>query len=387
MMPLYFLAAIAILLHLGFAGARVTLSLHALSLGASPLFVGIVMSLLSLVPMLFSVQWGRQIDRIGVQKPMVVGTLLVIAGVSIGAMTTHVEMLLLVSTITGSGFMLFHLAANQTAGQLGPAEERARNFSVLALAFSTSGFLGPMIAGFSIDWVGHRATFLLLGVAPVATLLLLRWRPIRLPIDHRARAAAGRRDFFDLLRRPAMRRVFVVSGLISMSWDLFSFVMPIHGSRLGLSASVIGLILGTFGAAIFFVRLILPLVLHRVTEWKLLIATMIATAFSIVAIAFVTDTALLLALAFILGMGLGGAQPLVMALLYNYAPPGRGAEAVGMRSLIVNGIAAGIPLVFGALGAALGMVPVFVAMGVALFSGALYARSNDGATSRDPARQ
>ena len=173
-----------------------------------------------------------------------------------------------------------------------------------------------------------------------------------------------------------MRRVFIVSGLISMSWDLFSFVMPIHGSRLGLSASVIGLILGTFGAAIFVVRLILPLVLHRIREWTLLIATMFATAFSIVAIAFVTDTALLLTLAFILGMGLGGAQPLVMALLYNNAPAGRGAEAVGMRSLIVNGIAAGIPLVFGALGAALGMVPVFVAMGTALFCGGLYARGD-----------
>ena len=92
------------------------------------------------------------------------------------------------------------------------------------------------------------------------------------------------------------------------------------------------------------------------------------------AIAFVTDTLLLIVMAFILGMGLGGAQPLIMAMLYNRAPPGRGAEAVGMRSLIVNSIAAGIPLLFGAVGAALGMVPIFVAMGGALLAGGVYAR-------------
>jgi hypothetical protein len=37
-----------------------------------------------------------------------------------------------------------------------------------------------------------------------------------------------------------MRRVFIVSGLLSMVWDLFSFVVPIHGSTIHLSASTIG---------------------------------------------------------------------------------------------------------------------------------------------------
>ena len=373
-MTLYFLAAISILLHLGFAGARVNLALHAISLGASTLMVGIVMSVLSLVPMVFSVQWGRQIDRIGVQKPMVVGSVLVIAGACLGAMTTTVEMLLLVSALTGSGFMLYHLAANQVAGMLGSPDERARNFSVLALAFSTSGFIGPMATGFSIDWFGHRMTFLLLALPPALMLAALLRRPMNVPLDHRARTDKGRKNVMDLLRRPGMRRVFIVSALLSMSWDLFSFLMPIHGSRLGLSASVIGLILGSFGVAIFAVRLILPLLAHRISEWRLLVIALFTTAVMMMAIAFVTDTLLLIVMAFILGMGLGGAQPLIMAMLYNRAPPGRGAEAVGMRSLIVNSIAAGIPLLFGAVGAALGMVPIFVAMGGALLAGGVYAR-------------
>lgn len=64
---------LAILLHLAFTGSRVTLSLFALSLHASPLAVGVLMSLLALLPMTFSVAAGRLIDRVGVRKPMLAG--------------------------------------------------------------------------------------------------------------------------------------------------------------------------------------------------------------------------------------------------------------------------------------------------------------------------
>ena len=87
-------------------------------------------------------------------------------------------------------------------------------------------------------------------------------------------------------------------------------------------------------------------------------------------IPLVSDVRLLVALAFLLGMGLGGAQPMIMALLYNKAPPGRGGEAVGVRTLLLNFSQAGIPLMFGALGAALGMAPVFWTMAIALIGGA-----------------
>ena len=67
-------------------------------------------------------------------------------------------------------------------------------------------------------------------------------------------------------------------------------------------------------------------------------------------------------------------QPMIMALLYDKAPPGRGAEAVGVRTLLLNFSQSGIPLMFGALGAALGMTPVFVFMAFALGAGGWYAR-------------
>ena len=63
----------------------------------------------------------------------------------------RLESLFFVTSICGLGFLFFHVAVHQAVGLIGTDRERMRNFSLLALAFSTSSFLGPMMAGFCID--------------------------------------------------------------------------------------------------------------------------------------------------------------------------------------------------------------------------------------------
>jgi MFS family permease len=320
------------------------------------------------------VKWGRYIDRVGVRGPMYTGAALLLAGLLAGYAVPRLEMLFVVSTLAGSGFMIYHIAVNQAAGLLGTPETRTRNFTVLALAFSTSSFLGPVLAGFAIDAIGHRNTFALLSISVVIMLAIMATRRIEVPRHATALKPGEKKHVADLLRIPAMRRVFAVSGTLSMAWDLFTFVMPIHGSKLGLSASTVGLILGAFGAAVFVVRLMMPFIAPRVTEWKLILAAMFLSGATLAIVPLVTDVTLLIAAAFVLGLGLGGTQPMIMSLIYSRSPPGRGGEAVGVRTLLLNFSQAGIPLMFGALGTALGMTPVFLTMALALVGGAWYAR-------------
>jgi MFS family permease len=156
---LYLVVLSTILLHIAFAGFRVNLSLFALSLGASQFTVGIIVSLLALLPMMFAVGAGRIIDRTGIRKPMLLGACSVIAGIGLVFVSPRLETLFIASPLAGSGFMLYHIAVNHATGTLGPPEDRVRNFSLLALTFSTSGFLGPMLTGFSIDGIGLATPF------------------------------------------------------------------------------------------------------------------------------------------------------------------------------------------------------------------------------------
>jgi predicted MFS family arabinose efflux permease len=364
-----FIVLLTILLHLAFAGIRVTLSLFALHLQASTLAVGILISLLAAVPLLFAVGWGRTIDRIGVRKPLFIGAGAVLGALLLVAALPRIETLFLASALAGSGFMLVHICVNQAAGLLGSPEQRSRNFSLLALAFSTSGFLGPVISGFAIDWIGHRMTFLLLGISVVAGIILLQVRPVHLPLHPAPAQGAGRKRVIDLFRIRDLRRAFIASAVLSMAWDLFTFVTPIHGTQLGLSASAIGLVLGAFGAAIFVVRLLLPLIVHRLSEWPLLIGGMFATGLAMAVFPLINSTPLLMAVAFVIGLAIGGTQPMIMSVLYNTAPPGRGGEVVGVRTFLLNLTQAGMPLLFGIVGATLGMTPVFWAMAAALLLG------------------
>jgi predicted MFS family arabinose efflux permease len=361
-----FIVVLTVLTHLSFAGCRIIMSLTAIHYEATPFTVGVIMSLLTVIAMLFAVRWGRWVDRVGVRGPMLAGAAAILAAMVLVWAVPRLETLFVASPLAGSGFFLFHIAAGQAAAVIGVPEQRVRNFTLLALAFSTSGFLGPVLAGFAIDGIGHRGAMLALSVGALASIFVLAARNIDTPRRQATAAQQERRRISDFLRIPGFRLVFIVSGALSMTWDLFAFVIPIYGSQIGLSASTIGVILGAFGAAVFVVRLALPLIAHRLDEWRMLIAAMFLSGATLLVFPLVDGVPLLLALSFLLGIGLGGTQPFVMALLYAKAPAGRGAEVLSVRTWIINFCQTSVPLASGALGAALGMLPVFWAMGASL---------------------
>ena len=371
-MNLWQLIALTILSHSAFNGSRMLVSLHAIHLHASPFTVGALMSFYALLPMLFAVSAGRLVDRVGARWPMLWGSVAISLGTLAPFVWPRLETLYAASTLIGTGFMLFHVAVNQVVGALGRSEDRASNFSWLALGFSVSGSLGPLMTGFAIDSIGHTQTFLLLFVFTLPPLIVLWLNRPALPQPNERKAGAGEPHVMDLLRNRELRRVFIASGLLSMGWDLYTFVIPIHGSRIGLSASTIGLIMGTFALATFAVRLVMPLLVRRVKAWHTVTAALSITAGTYSLFPFFTSVPPLMVLSFVLGIGLGCSQPMVMALLYNTSPPGRQGEAVGVRTTVMNTSHTVLPLAFGALGAALGMGPVFWSMAALLGAGAYF---------------
>ncbi|MFH1044194.1 MAG: MFS transporter [Pseudomonadota bacterium] len=371
-MHLWQLITLTVLTHTVFNGSRMLVSLYAIHLNASPFTVGALMSFYALLPMLLAVSAGRLVDRVGARWPMFGATVAVALGALLPFVWPRLETLYVASTLIGTGFMVFHVAVNQAVGALGRPQNRAGNFSWLALGFSVSGSVGPLLTGFAIDAIGHVQTFLLLFLFPLPPLVVLWLNRPALPPANERKVDAGERRVMDLLHSRELRRVFVASGLLSMAWDLYTFVIPIHGSRIGLSASTIGVIMGTFAVATFAVRLAMPLLARRVKEWHAITAALLITAGTYSLFPFFTSVPLLMSLSFVLGIGLGYSQPMVMWLLYNTSPPGRQGEAVGVRTTVMNASHTALPLVFGALGTALGMGPVFWFMAGLLGAGGYF---------------
>ncbi|HEX7607513.1 MAG TPA: MFS transporter [Usitatibacter sp.] len=368
-MPLALIVVTVVLAHTAYNGCRLNISLTALASGATPLTVGVLMSLIAALPMLLGVPAGRLVDRIGVRVPIIAATGLLIVAVTVPGIFPGMIALHFAAAGIGTGFALFHICAQHMVGEMSSDERRRDNFGWLALGFATSNFIGPTFSGFSIDTFGNRATFFFLAIFSACALAVLVSRRAGLAHTPHAQRHNEARSAWELLRNAELRRVFLVSGLLASAWDLFTFVMPIYGHSIGLNATTIGLILGSFAAATFVVRLALPVISRHMREWPMITATFAIACVAYALFPLVGTVPLLASIAFLLGLGLGATQPSIMALVYATAPSGRAGEAVGVRTVVLNASSTALPLMFGGLGAALGMVPVFWSMSAALAAG------------------
>jgi predicted MFS family arabinose efflux permease len=359
--------------HLAFVGARMTTTLYALELGASEATVGLLMSLFALLPTVLSVSAGRLIDRAGPRRPLAISLAVLALATALPFAFPRLGVLYLTTSLLGVSFMYVHIAMNSVFGAHGSPEQRAVNFSWLALGFSISNSIGPLVAGYAIDGLGHAWAFLVLAFFPALAFALLwaRKRPLPRPEHVPRHKRAG---VLDLLRIPGLRHTFWVSLILATGWDLFTFIIPLYGARIGLSAAVIGVILSTFAVATLTVRTVMPILVKRLKQWVVIGTAMGISGFCYLLFPFATSVPPLLALSFLLGLGLGSAQPVIMSLLYEASPPGRQSEAVGLRTSLLNGSHTLIPLASGAASVAVGMTPVFWVLAAALLGGAWFAR-------------
>jgi len=368
------LVALGTINHVSLTGNRVTVTLEALRQGASTAVVGVILALYAALPMLCAVAAGRLSDRVGVRGPLLTASIGLVVGTLLPLVISGLTVLFVSASIVGVSFMLGQVAIQNGTGELGPPSDRSQNFSLLALGYSVSGFMGPLIAGFTIDHGGFMVAFAILAAVPLIPITVLARGKLALPGPHPAHKPSNAGGALELLLHQKLRRVFVVNVLLAMAWDLNTIVIPVYGEKIGLTASEIGLILASFGAATFVVRLAMPWIVRRASEHQVLtLALLIAGAiYMLYPLSHSAPT--LMVLTFCLGLGLGMSQPMVMSLLHTHAPPGRMGEAAGVRMTLVQAMAVVVPLTFGALGATVGVTPVFWTVGVCLVAGGFLTR-------------
>lgn len=345
-------------------------------MGASAFAIGLLLSFFGLLPMFVSVSGGRWIDRVGMRVPMLVGSGLVVFGVLVPFLVWDIGALYLASVVIGLGFTAFYLAVQKAAGVIGGPDAQTLNFSQLWLGFSISASIGPTLAGVAIDLLGHRQAFGVLALAPLAAGLGLFRYPFASRLPHEMPPEQGSEAPMrvrDLLRTAELRRLYVAVVMISAASDMHQFLVPLYGASIGLSASKIGMVLSAFALATFVVRATLPVIARRIAKWPLILAALATSTIVYVLYPLLPALPAMIALSFVLGLGVGTAQPIVMVVLHEVSPPDRIGEAVGLRLTLVNGTQTILPGVFGAFGSAFGVGAIFWGLAVLVGAGASYA--------------
>jgi MFS family permease len=361
-MAIYLVVLLSILSQMGFGGSRVAVSLYALQLGASQFTVGIIFALYSVCPMFLSIVLGRLSDRMSPHVPMICGSVLMAVALLLPVAVPSVVTLCVLGFLNGLGHLVFSIPQEASVGGVGGAHNRTRNYAMITMSWSIANFLGPLTAGLLIDTIGNQRVFWVLAalvLLPVA--ILWRW-PKLLPSTPRQADGkiAGNKKVMDLWRIPALRSTFIAGGIIGSAQDLFQFYMPVYGHSVGLSASVIGTVLGMVALAAFVIRALIPLLMKKLSEATVLLCAIFVASLAYLLLPFFVNPYALAVIAFLLGLGVGCAQPMLMSLLYVLAPPGRIAEAIGLYKTLRSVTHVFIPIFFGSVGTAFGFKTVFL---------------------------
>ena len=357
-----------VFLHACMAGVRMAAPLLALRQGYSEAAVGVLLALFALTQVFLALPAGRFADRHGLKRPMGLSAMAAALGAGLAVAAPIFPVLCVSALLTGGATGAASIALQRHVGRAAQTPTELKQvFSWLAIGPAVSNFIGPFAAGLMIDHAGFRAAFLLLAFLPLVAWLWVRTTTELPPVIRAEGAHHG--AAWNLLREPMFRRLLIVNWLLSSCWDVHTFVVPVLGHERGLSASVIGTILGSFAVAAALVRVALPMIAAYLREWAVVTGAMAATAVLFGIYPFLHAPLAMGLCSVLLGVALGTVQPMIMSTLHQITPEAHHGEALALRIMAINASSVAMPMLFGVAGAVIGISGVFWAVGLLVGAG------------------
>ncbi|MBS7808299.1 MFS transporter [Variovorax sp. PCZ-1] len=363
-------------LHSAMAGMRMAAPLWSLDQKLGAFTAGLLVALFALTQVFIALPAGRYADRHGLKRPVYAAVAASCAGALLACAFPHVITLAISALLVGGSTGVTIIALQRHVGRAAHSTvELKQAFSWLSIGPAGANFFGPLLAGVLIDLAGYRAAFGAMALLPLICFAMTR--QVSEPPSQAQREAEGEqatakkpRAAWDLLREPMFARLLLVNWLLSASWDVHGFVVPLIGFERSYSASVIGMILGAFAIAAAVVRILLPLLAHSLREWAVITFAMVMTCL-LLAVYPLMPTALSMGVVSVfLGFVLGTVQPMIMSTLHQITPEERHGEAIALRLMAINASSVAMPLLFGLVGTAIGSAALFWIAALMVGSGA-----------------
>ena len=378
-MKINFALALSAISHVGYFASRVLLALIAIRLGASPFIIGVLGALFALFPMLLSVMAGRLSDRRQSRHLMMLSSAGACLAMLLPALWTELPLVLAAALLYGLSQMFFIVPSQNLIGLLSTSETRARNFANQSLTISAGNFAGPMLAGWAVDhFSAGQSSLIVAVVAGVPLLLLLARRGALEPEGHefvrKHRGGATTGGAAALLKQADVRRTLYTSCVLVVGANLYNFYMPVYAHSVGVSATLIGVVMAGNSGAAFIVRMALPRLIKSVGDEAVLAGGFLCGCVALLMVPLFASALPLGLLSLLFGVGMGVVQPISTMQMFAVSQKGRSGESIGLR-MAVNQVTALIsPLVFGAVAAAAGLLATFWLNALLLGTGSYLSR-------------
>ena len=314
--------------------ARVTTSYRAIELDLSVVWLGVIASGFSLIPVFSAVWVGRLIDRgYDALSARVGAAMMLVACAGLWWMPNSALHLLLFSIALGFGH-LFCMAGHQMIAVrcAGPiSREHVFGYHMIAIAIGQG--LGPMM----LSWLGgdaHLPPTQLLFTAALVGAMISQVVAFGLRRTGTPAAARGRTETVtvrEMLRQRSLVAVLVASVVTVTAFELLTVYLPLLGTERQIDTRDIGLLLATRSLVSIVSRTFYARLIMLVGRQRLMLACMMLGAAGFTLMGLPVSLPLMYVAMAVVGVGLGIAATLGFSEVVALAPHHARATALSLR--------------------------------------------------------
>jgi MFS family permease len=343
--------------------------LWALDIGATAFWIGMAIAMRALLAMVFSIQTGAIMDRLGARRVSIALGLIGAALVPLYPLVPTVGGILTLQVIVGFLHLTCWIGAQALVGRMTKgAPEMMGRFSFLA---TLGNFLGPLLAGLAWQHLGPWGAFGMVAIWSLAFVATVAAVPRT--VDTGAAEKATMQDLiprwahyaagFGMLKVPMVAYVIVVSAVLAGTYAMRHTFLAVYLESIDFSGGEIGFIVGSIALA----GSVAGLAVGRLSRWMaphwlVLIGTALATATFCLAPLF-SGFWSLWAIACATGVCSGTAFPMILSVLTRSAGTDKQGLSVGLRATMNRTASLTVPVAMGAIVGATSLAIGFFVMG------------------------
>ena len=341
---------------------------------AAPVLIGVALGFRHFLSMLFSIHGGVLMDRLGPRRVLLVFGMIAVVVPLLYPLSPGVGAVIVLQMLIGLSTTLGWVGAQTLVGRLTKGDPKITG--QLSFSVSVGCLISPALIGVAWDHLGPWGAFAFMSVWGAGFFTSVWFLPKAL-VDAAVPAEPTRlstllprlSDYLDTLRLlalPALAAVVILSMLNLAAASIQSTFLVVYFDKIGLSGTLIGIILSTEAAVQAFGALTAGPLLRFFRVAYLMFGSIALVVVSImVTPVFATFLPLLLVAAARGGLG-GIIQPLMISQVSRSVDSATQGRAVGLRTTVNRVSHFALPLIMGAVVEGAGLEASFVILGGAI---------------------
>lgn len=338
---------------LGFQMTIPTIPLFVKDLGGSDQMVGMIVGIFTFSALLIRPYAGHALESKGRGYVYLIGLAIFVLSVGAFAFTASMLFLIIIRIIQGVGWGFSTTAGGTVATDLIPPKRRGEGMGYFGLSGNIALSFGPSLGLTLVVLISYQQLFLLCALCGVfAFLFAMRIRYKKVDPAHQTRVAR-----FDVLEKSALQPSILLF-FITFAFGGIATFLPLHAIQRGVEG--IQLYFFIFAVFIMISRLFSGRLYDRKGHKLIFLPAVSLILISMLLLAWLPNTTVLLTAAALFGLGFGAVQPALQAWAVNRAPADRkGMANATFFSCFDLGVGIGA-ILFGQIAAILNYTSIYL---------------------------